>query len=181
MNQSTALLAVLGLFCLYLIWRFLQVRSVRRHAGGPALAAVRDKAKSARAAAAPAERAERYVEAGDLARDSLRDANLAIGYYLRALRADPGSRHAIEALRGTLPRPGERRAPGVPGSRRGAFRRLERIYWRLLSRIPAQGPTREAWLEVWKALADLYANGYRSPVRARAIRTLLEQLGGAAP
>jgi hypothetical protein len=31
---------------------------------------------------------------------------------------------------------------------------------------------------VWRALGELYATGYRRPVRARAIRTLLEELEG---
>ncbi len=169
-GQSIALLSVLALFFLYLVWRFLQVRAGRRHHGGPALASVREKVRAARAATEPSVRAQRFVEAGDLAREGLSDPSLAVGYYLRALRADPGSAHAVEALRGTL-------SPTT----RGGFRRLERIYWRLLSRIPAKGPTRGAWLEVWKALADLYGQGYKSPVRARAIRALLDELGGGKP
>jgi hypothetical protein len=168
-GQSIALLSVLALFFLYLAWRFLQVRSVRRRHGGPALDSVRAKVREARAATEPAVRAQRFVEVGDLAQGTLRDPGLAVAYYLRALRADPGSAHAIEALRGTLSR-----------SSRASSRRLERVYWRLLSRIPAEGPTRTAWLEVWKALAELYGRGYRSPVRARAIRALLDQMGGGA-
>lgn len=162
-GDRTALLIVLLLFALYLVWRFLQVRSAKRRRGGPELSAVRARAKEARAAATPAERAALLVEAGQLAHDRLRDVDLAVAYYLRALRSDPSSLAAMEALRGTLARPGR-------------FRRLERIYWRLLSRIPPTGPSRPTWLAVWKALAELYARGYRSPVRARAIRALLDQI-----
>lgn len=164
-GQNMALLAVLGLFFLYLVWRFLQVRSGRSRAGRPALNAIRDKAREARGLSEPGAKAQRYVEAGDLAREALSDPDLAVAYYLRALRTDPGSQSAIEALRGTL-------------TRKGTYRRLERVYWRLLSRIPPEGPTRGAWLEVWKALGDLYDRQYRSPVRARAIRALLEQIEG---
>jgi len=162
-GQSTALLVVLALFFLYLVWRFLQVRSASRRRAGPELAAVRARAKEARGAQTPGERAALLVEAGDIARDRLVNEHMAVAYYLRALRADPTSVGAIEALRGTL-------------VGRGRFRRLERIYWRLLSRIPPQGPTRATWLEVWRALADLYAQNYRKPVRARAIRAMLEEL-----
>lgn len=162
--MRVAMLAVLALFFLFLAWRFLQVRAGRRRKAGPGLAAIRDKAKEARAATEPTARAQRFVEAGDLAKKD-GDPSLAVGYYLRALRADPGSTHAVEAIRGTL---------GPPS--RAAFRRQERVYWRLLSRIPPRGPTRAAWLEVWKALGDLYGRGYTSPVRARAIRALLDDL-----
>jgi len=163
-GQSTALLAVVALFALYLVWRFLQVRSAGRRRSGPEIAAVRARAKEARSATSPAERSALLVQAGDLARDQLRHPDMAVAYYLRALRADATSLQAIESLRGTLSHPGR-------------FRRLERIYWRLLSRIPPTGPSRGAWLEVWRALGELYARGYRSPARARAIRTLLEQIG----
>jgi hypothetical protein len=163
--ERYALLGVLVLFFLYLVWRFLQVRSGRRRHPVAALAPVRAKVKEARAAQEPAQRALRFVEAGDIARTDLHDAGLAVAYYLRALRADPGSAPAIDALRASLSEP-------------AGARRLERLYWRLLSRVPAQGPTRTAWLAVWRALGELYAKGYRSPVRARAIRTLLEELEG---
>lgn len=169
-GQSIALLSVIALFFLYLAWRFLQVRSGRRRHAGPALAAVRAKVREARGATEPSVRAQRFVEAGDLAQRGLRDLGLAAAYYLRALRADPGSAQAIEALRGSL-----------SGTTRASSRRRERVYWRLLSRIPPDGPTRAAWLEVWKALAELYGRGYRSPVRARAIRVLLSDLGGGEP
>lgn len=164
MNDRTVLLVVLLLFALYLVWRFLQVRSARRRRSGPEIAAVRARAKEARNAPTPGERAALLVEAGQLAHERLADTDLAVAYYLRALRADPANVAAMESLRGTLARPGR-------------FRRLERIYWRLLSRIPPTGPSRPTWLTVWRALGDLYARGYRSPVRARAIRALLEQLG----
>ena len=163
-GQSTLLLLALALFALYLVWRFLQVRSAGRRRTGPEIAAVRARAKEARTAASGSERSALLVDAGNLAREKLGHADMAVAYYLRALRADPTSLAAIEALRGTLAHPGR-------------FRRLERIYWRLLSRIPPTGPTRAAWVEVWRALADLYARGYRRPARARAIRTLLEQFG----
>ena len=166
-GERTALLVVLVLFALYLVWRFLQVRSAKRRRHGPEITAVRARAKEARGAATPEARAALLVEAGKLARDRVHDTDLAVAYYLRALKTNPSSLAAMEALRGTLARPGR-------------FRRLERIYWRLLSRIPPTGPSRETWLTVWKALADLYARGYRNPVRARAIRALLEQIGEPA-
>ena len=87
--------------------------------------------KEARGAAEPAQRAQRYVEAGDIAKNDLHDPGLAVAYYLRALRADPGSAPAIDALRASLSEP-------------AGARRLERLYWRLLSRVPPQGPTRTA-------------------------------------
>ncbi|MBI2894145.1 MAG: hypothetical protein HYY06_11390 [Deltaproteobacteria bacterium] len=151
------LLAVAVMFALFNFWRFFQVRSRRRRGGAQTIAAVRSKAKDARATSDPGRKAELFVEAGDLARAGGTDQNLAVAYYLRALRSDPASRPALAALSATL---------GSPGS----FRRLERVYWRLLSRVPPG----EATLDVWRALADLYGRGYRHRSRARAIRLMLE-------
>lgn len=106
------------------------------------------------------DRAVLLVQAGDLAREGLHRIDLAVAYYLRAIRYDPASQVALDSVRECL---------GLQRS----WRRLERVYWRLLAKLPADSPLVR---RVLSHLADLYSGPFRHPTRAAAIRGLAERL-----
>jgi len=110
--------------------------------------------------APPIERAALLVSAGHVAKDAMHRMDLAVAYYLRALRYDPASQVALDCVRDCL-------------SLQRSWRRLERVYWRLLAKLPKSSPLVG---RVLTYLADLYSGPFRHPTRAEAIRSLAERL-----
>lgn len=87
--------------------------------------------------------------------------NGAVGFYLRALRADPKSKEIVE-----------RTAAGL--ARRPA--QLEQLMWRQLGAAAWSGEAREAQLAALRALASVYARRPRHHHRATAIEHALAAL-----
>lgn len=108
----------------------------------------------------PIERAALLVEAGNVAREGLHRIDLGVAYYLRALRYDPTSQIALDSVRESL-------------ALQRNWRRLERAYWRLLAKLPADSPLVP---RVLGYLADLYTGPFRHPTRAEAIRRIAERM-----
>lgn len=129
----------------------------------------------ARASAAALTEAKRRIEAAknDTARAmaladaadacaSLGRTNSAVGFYLRALRADPRSVQIVErASNGLVRRPSA----------------LELLMWRHLAAHPWAGDTRDASIAALRALARVYGKRRRHHVRAQAIGHALTALG----
>jgi hypothetical protein len=88
--------------------------------------------------------------------------NSAVGFYLRALRADPCSAQVVE-----------RTAKGL--ARRPTS--LELLMWRHLAAHPWTAENRPASIASLRALAGIYRRRRRQHVRAQAIEHALEALG----
>src|SRR4029079_4206218 len=87
----------------------------------------------------------------------------AVAYYLRALRADPGSKEiASRAAEGLARRPAA----------------LEKVMWRQLASARFD-ESREAAVVALRALATSYARRPRFHARARALENVLGALGEA--
>ncbi|MCP4675214.1 MAG: hypothetical protein GY854_06855 [Deltaproteobacteria bacterium] len=101
---------------------------------------------------------------GHLALTSLKRPALAAGFYLRALREDPGCVEALDKLQEIL-----------TGLKR--IRRLERTYWDVLGRLDDSEVGDEMWTKCWSGLASIYSNSPRTLRRADAIRKALTAFG----
>jgi hypothetical protein len=152
------------LFGGFMIWR---IRPVLREPRGAASArgALRDVKKRVEAATTANERALALCDAGDACAASFRTTS-AIGYYLRAMRADPTSSALVQ-----------RAAMGL-GRRPHA---LESLLWRRLGAEPWSGPSRAAAVTALRELADLYEGPLRNRARARAFDHALVAMGEPAP
>ena len=112
----------------------------------------------------PAVRATYHCAAGNLARNRLKRPGLAVGFYLKALRADPTCIEAIGRLQEIL----------VPQKR---LRRLEWTYWEVLGRLNDGEAGGEMWLLCWSGLTAIYSTSPRTVRRADAIRKMLAAFG----
>jgi hypothetical protein len=124
-------------------------------------AALNDAKKRLEAAKDDAARALALADAGD-ASARLGRTNGAVGFYLRALRADPQSVAIVERAATSLAR-----RPGA----------LELLMWRHLAAHPWVGDNRATAIAGLKALAGVYGKRRRHHVRARAIGHALVALG----
>jgi hypothetical protein len=118
--------------------------------------------EAARAARTPRERAEALMaaaEAASLKRDGLTSA---MGFYLRAMRADKTSSAAIEGLTALL----RDERPEL----------LETVLWRRLSHLSWSGDTTVAVRSAAEGLVALYRRELRSRDRARALQKLITRL-----
>ncbi len=89
--------------------------------------------------------------------------NGAVGFYLRALRADPTSKDIVErTAAGLAKRPGQ----------------LENLMWRQLGAVDWKDAARDAQLAALRALAVVYAKRPRHHHRAKAVEHALAALGG---
>jgi hypothetical protein len=114
-----------------------------------------------------ATRAAYHCAAGNLAVTDLKRPNLAVGFYLRALREDPTCVPAIDRLKEIL-----------FSQRR--LRRFEKTCWEVLGRLDDDEVGSEMWVRCWSGLAAIYSASPRFVRRADAIRKLLESMGEEA-
>jgi hypothetical protein len=153
---SLALAAVL--FAGFRVWRMRPALGPVRSAGRTALRAAKQRIEAAKA---PGERAIALCDAADACAKAL-GATSAVGYYLRAMRADPTSPVLVErAARGLVRRP----------------HALESLLWRRLGAEPWSGGSRAAAVVALRELAFLYEGPLRNRARARAIDFALAALG----
>jgi tetratricopeptide (TPR) repeat protein len=108
-----------------------------------------------------AAKANALCDAGD-ALVRLGRLNGAVGYYLRALRANPKSKDIVErTATGLAKRPGQ----------------LENLLWRQLGAVEWKSDAREAQIAALRALGAVYAKRPRHQHRAKAVEHALEALG----
>jgi hypothetical protein len=158
--QNIVVIAVAVVFGLFLLWRVRPgtgARSVRKVARDAIQARAR-----ARAASNPRDRARALCEAADVFADQPSGLWPAVGFYLRALRADPTWTEPVDRLRALL----FRRRP----------RALERILWRRMSVIPWNADTRPVVASLAGTLSDLYRTRIRSRARAVVLSRLAKEL-----
>lgn len=108
----------------------------------------------------PTVRGAYYCAAGNLALHSVKRPGLAVGLYLKALRADPTCLEALHKLQDLL-------------SAQKRFRRLERTYWEVLARLDDTEVGGDIWIACWSGLAAVYSASPRTILRADAIRKAL--------
>jgi hypothetical protein len=157
MSMEASLVIAAVLFAA-LVWRMRPAlgpaRSARR-------AALREAKRRIEAAKTPGERALALCDAGDACGKAL-GATSAVGYYLRAMRADPNSAALVgRAAAGLARRP----------------HALESLLWRRLGAEPWNGASRAPAIVALRELAFLYEGPLRSRARARAIDFALAALG----
>jgi hypothetical protein len=164
MNWQIPLVIAAALFGGFMIWR---IRPALREPRTTAAArgALRDAKKRIEATTTAKDRALALSDAGDACAASFRTTS-AIGYYLRAMRADPTSSALVQ-----------RAAMGL-GRRPHA---LESLLWRRLGAEPWVGPSRGAAVTALRELADLYEGPLRNRARARAFDHALVAMGEPAP
>jgi hypothetical protein len=156
-DWQTALLVSACIFAAFMIFRFRPVVSGE----GRASAAVLDQAKTRiQAARDGAERSIALCDAADACM-RLGRVNRAVTFYLRALRADPGSTEvASRAAEGLVRRPAA----------------LEKVMWQGLATAPFDR-SRAAAVIALRALTASYAKRPRFHARARALENMLLALG----
>ncbi|WP_437535302.1 hypothetical protein WME79_13785 [Sorangium sp. So ce726] len=153
------LAGVAALFILFLVIKMRPARR-RRDALSAEVQAARERA---RRAATPRERAEALCDAGVQAMHGGRRVTAAVGFFVRAMRADPTSAQVIELASGAL----AKRKP----------RLLEKILWRRLAVLPWDGEHRDAVRAAAVGLEALYRRGIRDRSRAEIMRKLTRTLG----
>lgn len=126
-------------------------------------AALNEAKKRVEAAKDDGARAIALADAGD-ASAKLGRTNSAVGFYLRALRADPKATAIIERAATAL-------------ARRSAA--LESLMWRHLAAHPWTGDHREAAIAGLRTLERVYRKKRRMHVRAQAIAHALSALGAS--
>jgi hypothetical protein len=122
--------------------------------------AVRDITHRAVSIKSPAGRGAYFSAAGNLAVNQLKRPNLAVGLYLRALRANPTCVEAVHRLQEIL-------------TAQKRIRRLEWTYWEVLARLDDSEVGEEMWIACWAGLAALYSASPKTVHRADAIRKSL--------
>jgi hypothetical protein len=158
MSYELPLVVAAVLFAVFMAWRTRPALGPSRSVGRAALKAAKTRIEVAKT---PEERALALCDAGDASASSLR-ASSAVGYYLRAMRADPTSAALVErAARGLARRPHS----------------LEGLLWRRVGAEPWGGASRQAAMTALRELAHLYDGRLRSRSRARAIDYALSALG----
>jgi tetratricopeptide (TPR) repeat protein len=120
-------------------------------------AALKEAKQRIEAAKEDADKAKALCDAGD-ACASLGRANTAVGFYLRAFRADPRSKELVERAATALAR---------------RPRAVEKLMWRHLGNAPWTGDGRPSALAALKALAAVYARRPNHP-RAKALEHAVE-------
>jgi len=157
--SSLPLVIAAALFLAAVLWRVRPAIGYGRKPGA-SKAAVDGHLRRAEAAKDDRERAAALCDAAELLA-----TRAAIGLYLRALRADPGSVKLVErTIAGLGKRP----------------RALESVLWRHLSTTPWVAH-REASALALDTLRSLYESKLRNHVRARFVAHAREALVGAPP
>ncbi|MBN2528854.1 MAG: hypothetical protein JXR76_20860 [Deltaproteobacteria bacterium] len=110
------------------------------------------------------ERASYYSVAGEIALTRLKRPNVAIRYYLRALRNNPRCESAFDRLSEIM-------------LSQKRFRRYKKACWYLLSRMDEDDTGGAMWTKCWSGLATVYAASPATTDRADAIRKMLVGLG----
>ncbi len=159
MDWHLPLVVTAGVFVLFLLYKLRPAWPVGRKNGN--LAALRDAKKRIEEAGDDSARAIALADAGDICARSVARTTSAVGYYLRAMRADPTSAALLErAALGLKSRP----------------HALESLLWRRLGAEPWTGDRERAARAALTHLARLYHGPLRNRVRARAMDHALAAL-----
>lgn len=161
MDWHTPLLISALLFLAFLMWRMRPAFGSGAR-GAAAAVLLREAKRRIENAKDDATRAEALSDAGDACAQSLGRTTGAVGYYLRAMRADPTSAAIVErAAKGLARRPNA----------------LESLLWRRLGAAAWTDAGRPPAIAALRHLAVLYAGPLRNRPRGRALHFALAALG----
>jgi hypothetical protein len=166
--QTWVVAGIALVFTAFLVWRYRPsfavteplVRSYgwRSRHSPPVAAKIREALDRARGAATPRERSEALLAAAEAAALAPDGATSAIGFYLRAMRADVTFCTPVQGIAALL-------APERPEL-------LEHVLWRRLAHLDKSEKARAATQCTLDALIALYAGELRQRDRARALQKL---------
>jgi hypothetical protein len=161
MDPRIWLLLSSAIFAAFLLFR---MRPALRSGKTPGAvrAALRDAKARVASATTDVERADALADAGDACAQSLARATSAVGFYLRAMRADPTSATIVVRASAALAR-----RPHA----------LEALLWRRLGADDWSETRRDAALAAVRSLAALYSGPLHNRSRARALEHALMAMG----
>jgi hypothetical protein len=170
--QTWVVAGIAVVFTGFLVWRYrpsfamteplLRSYGLRRRHSAPVDAKIREALERARGAGSPRERAEALTAAAEAAALAPDGITSAIGFYLRAMRADVTLAAPIQGIAALL-------APERPEL-------LEHVLWRRLAHLDMSDQGRAAAQSTLDALIALYAGELRHRDRARALKKLASRL-----
>lgn len=149
MDWQTPLLVSAIAFAAFMVFK---MRPAIGDEGRAKVAALKEAKQRIEAAKEDADKARALCDAGD-ACAALGRANTAVGFYLRAFRADPRSMELVDRASTALAR---------------RPRAVEKLMWRRLAAAPWTGSGRPSALAALKALSAVYARRPNHP-RAKAL------------
>ena len=152
------LIIAAGVFLAFILWRVRPAVFTRESFENRA--ALREAQRRIEEAKDDKSRALALCDAGDAAAGTGR-ATSAIGFFLRAMRADPRSAEIVDRAAKAL----ERRP-----------RALESLMWRRLGAEPWSGDARDAARAALTQLSALYAGPLRNTPRAKALEHALDAI-----
>jgi hypothetical protein len=160
-SLQSLLVATAAVFLLFLSYRYRPTfgRVARRPAGDD----VRLARERASTASSPREKAAAFVAAAQAASREPGGLTAAMGYYVRAMRADPAACDPITGLRDLL----ERKRPDL----------LESVLWHRLAILSWSGETALAARCAAQSLARLYDRKLRHRDRASVVGRLADRIG----
>ena len=170
--QGWVLLGALVVFAAFLLWKYRPTLSVaeplvrsygvRRRHSGPVEAKIREALERARGAATARQRAEALLSAADAAALAPDGITSAIGFYLRAMRADVTFSAPVQGIATLL------------ASERPEL--LEHVLWRRLAHLDWSDESCAAAKETLHALIALSEGELRQRDRARALKKIVARL-----
>jgi hypothetical protein len=169
--QGFIVVGIAVVFAAFLLWKYWPsaamaeplVRSYgwRRRHSAPVDAKIREALERARHATTPRERAEALLSAAEAAALAPDGTTSAMGFYLRAMRADVTFCAPVEGISSLL-------APERPEL-------LEHVLWRRLAHLDGSGKANAAKCTL-DALIALYEGELHQKDRARALKKLAARL-----
>jgi hypothetical protein len=159
--QSLLVVVTAAAFLLFLSWKYRP--TLGRIARRPADGEVRAARERARSASSPREKAEAYVVAAQAASRGPDGLTASLGYYVRAMRADPTACEPVRGLCDLL----ERKRPEL----------LESVLWHRLAILSWSGDTVAVAQCAAQRLAKLYAGRLKHRDRASVVERLADRIG----
>jgi hypothetical protein len=159
--QSLLVVVTAAAFVVSLAWKYRPSlgRAARKPAGGD----VRIARERARSASTPREKAEAFVRAAEAASRDTDGMAAAVGYYVRAMKADPTACEPLRGLSDLL----ERDRPEL----------LESVLWHRLAILSWSEDTAGVVRCAARTLSQLYARRLKHRDRAKVLERLADRIG----
>jgi hypothetical protein len=170
--QGLVVVGIAVIFAGFLVWKYrpslstaeplMRSYGFRRRHSGPVDAQIREALERARSAKTPRDRAEALVAAAEAAALAPDGVTSAVGFYLRAMRADATLTTPVEGISALLTSD----RPDL----------LEHVLWRRLAHLDWSEKGIAAAKCTLDALIALYQGDLRQKTRARALKKIAARL-----